>query len=183
VYNPDMKKLIIILVLGLLVTSGTQANATTTKDLKGQAKEVLTGVLRDRQEVRKEKVGRLAANLTNKLTNSLSNIEGLLTRVKDRLAKMEAAGKDVSAAKAKVPAAESAIAIAKTSVGNLMTGLRDLAQASTTPKTIRESSNAAVRQTIQEIKKAHQAVVDVIRSVKPGQVKPVTATTTATSTN
>jgi hypothetical protein len=172
-----MKKITLVLILGLLLVSSVKVSAVATdKDLKEEVKTI-------KIENRQEKISRLAGNLINKLVKSLNNIEGLLVQVKDRLAKMEAVGKEVTAAKVKVPAAESAIAAAKTAIENLANGLPSVITASSTPKALRDASKTAIMKANQEVKKAHQAVVEVIRSVKPGKVKPVTATSTATSTN
>ena len=179
-----MKKITLVLILGLLLVSGVKVNAVVAgKDLKEEAKTIKTEVKEKMKENRQEKLGRLAGNLINKLVKSLNNIEGLLVQVKDRLAKMEAAGKDITIAKAKVPAAESAITAAKIAIENLTNDLPSVITASSTPKALRDASKTAIGKASQEVKKAHQAVVEVIRSVKPGKVKSVTATSTATSTD
>lgn len=177
-----MKKITLFLAIALLIMIGTMANAAANTGDKTSKIDTLKSEAQQINESRQEKLGRLAGNVVNKLTKTLNNIDQLMARVKDRLTKMDAAGRDVSAAQTKVPAAETAIASAKTTVQNLLTSLPSVITASTTTKTVRETNKATVKKAAEEVRRAHQAVVEVIRAIKPGKMKPVTATSTATST-
>lgn len=179
------KKIIWVLILGLvfsgvLVSPALAVNAPNASGTVNTIKEKVEKVKAQVQETRKEKVTRLANNLLTHFANVLSRVESLLARTTERIAKMKAAGKDVAAAEAKVPAANTAITAAKTSIENLRSQLPNIVTASTTPKAVRDTVKTAVNKTVQDVKKAHQAVVEVIRALKP---RPLNATSTATTTD
>lgn len=164
-----MKKLILILILGVVLV-GTSVSAAPSSPIKDIRDKVNLSKVQ-KQETRKERVNRLATNVVNKLVGSVDKIDQLLVRVKDRLTKMETAGKDVSAAKAKIAGAETAIAKAKASVQSLMSSLPSVITASTTPKALRDSTKNAIQVATQEVKAARQAVVEVIKAIKPAKVQ------------
>ncbi len=146
--------------------------------------------IEDRKEVMQERMAsttmmRLAKErvmILNNYVEAIRNLKSLASRVQSRINKMGAQGISTSSAQALLDIANTKITVAS----NDITGLFNVL-ASTTATSTKKMMLAAIKadalKTKQDIKLAHQALVNAIKSLKPGEEKHEMASTTATSTH
>ncbi len=99
---------------------------------------------------------------------ALRNLQSLDTRIKSRIAKLEAQGIDESAAKVLLTTAEADIAVVQNDLTSFTTSLGQVTS-TTTRKMILANIKTLATKARNDVKTAHKALVQVIVSLKPGQ--------------
>ncbi len=167
-----------------------------TIDAKKEA--VKTAVEERRQNVEKQVIDRLkkfVANLVNRFEAAVERLNTLSTRIESRIAKLEAAGIDVTESKTLLVAAKLKIQVASSSIAQIQTKADAVITGDT--RALYPELKSTVEQEKALIKEAQAALVEVVKSLKPGQLKldaklktkgegkvsTTTATTTATTTD
>lgn len=158
--------------------------ASTTANLKNQ----LASLKKQREnEIRNQIENRIGQKLDEKRTKiasefekAINNLNNLATRTESRINKL-ASSTDVTALRALLVIAKEKIRLADTELTTLENMLLEPIGTSTR-KTIIEKIKNQSEITKTAIKTAHNAIVETIVSLKPGQLKNATSTN-ATSTN
>jgi hypothetical protein len=162
------------------------------KERNQEAKEQIQGErekikdLRDeRKERRKDEVRKRVENVTNRMAAFIERLKDIAKRINARIVKLEGEGKNMTTPKNLLVLAQGKITVAETDLGTLRLALAAIAS-STEPITKDELVHKvkdASEKTKESIKVAHQALVDVITSIKPGQNKPKATTTPPVGTS
>src|SRR3989344_8813625 len=136
-------------------------------------REAIKGEIEERRENVKEKIkdrlDKFIQNIVERLEAAVSRLEKLADRINSRIAKLEADGADMTKSKALMVEAEAKIEVAKASVAAI-----EVDANATTTATIKASFpnlKAQIEKAKTDIKAAHAALVEVVRSLKPGQAR------------
>lgn len=118
----------------------------------------------------KQKIANFWDNMTKRLEILIRNQRRLADQISNRLDKLSAEGKDVTAARAKladakkmIQAAEDALHAGTASISNIV--------AQNDPKTALQKVRQLNKDVLEKIKDAHHALVDVMKAVKEANVK------------
>lgn len=151
-----------------MATSTKAQFASTTKAMIEQRKSDAELRISNRIEER-------AQFQSKELSKLMESLNSILTRTESRIAKIQAAGNvDVSEALALIATAKTAVEKAKTDVTAYQSKVEGIT--GTVTKETQKSLQALHKTTVESIKKAHKAVVDVINSIKLGANKTATST-------
>jgi hypothetical protein len=146
--------------------------ASTTEKLKDLRDEK-----RSELEMRiGKKLDQQKLKITNAFEMAIRNLKDLVSRIESRITKMEANGINASSSKILLDTAKAKVVLADTeltNLGNLI--VQNIPTATSTKnaerKAILQSIKAQSEKTKAAIKVAHKSIVDVINSLKPGQMK------------
>lgn len=119
----------------------------------------------EKSMTRQERIQQKAAKIMERLETATMNQEKLLTRVNNRITKLETAGKDLTAVKTSAATAAESVKTAQASLETLRTSLTTLTTA-TTPLKIMTEAKEQIRATVEKIRAAHQSIVATISSLK-----------------
>lgn len=156
------------LVLVVPVIASAQEASVRTPAASSTVKQTAAERLAARRAQARTHADQLFARI-NQMINQLS---GLLARVQSRIAKMESESVDVTKAKAAATAAGTALDHAKTSLTDFRSRVEEAAS-STKPVQAFQPIRTELKVVIQDLKQAHQKIVEAIRNLK-------TSTTTVT---
>jgi len=165
-----------------------RVQASSTKDVKeriASTTERLKEAKREKSDIEKrigKKLDEQRTKIAQKFEEALKNLNNLVTRVESRIAKIEAAGGNVTAVKASLDLAKAKVALADADLTTLENMLAS-STATSTKKEMRAAVKIQTEKTKKSVEAAHKAIVKVISSLKPGQIRKEAATsTTATTT-
>ncbi len=118
----------------------------------------------------KQKIANFWDNMTKRLEILIRNQRRLADQISNRLDKLSAEGKDVTAARAKLADAKKMIQAAEDA---LHAGTASIASivAQNDPKTALQKVRQLNKDVLEKIKDAHHALVDVMKAVKEANVK------------
>jgi len=130
-----------------------------------------------------KKLDQQKTKVSDTFEKAIQNLKDLVSRAESRMAKMEASNINTSAQKILLQTANTKISLAETELANLENLLaQNIPTATSTKiserKILLQSIKAQSDKTKNTIKVAHQSIVDVINSLKPGQSKEKNSTST-----
>lgn len=152
-----------------------KAVATSTKD-KDERREKVEGIRIDR-------IRAFAAQMQERLEAALARSQKFVDRITSFLNEREAAGQNVTKARAKVTEANAVIASSTIKVNAIPTQIEAALNASSTPKDIFANIKKIVGEGVTAIKAAQQKVVEAVKALKTIPTGGNNATSTATSTS
>lgn len=133
-----------------------------------EKREAIKNGIEERKEAVNEKVkerlGKFVENLVERFTAAQERLGELASRIDSRLAKMEAEGIDVSTQKTALASAKVLIDDLSVSIAQIQTMSTDVLSGDT--RALYPELKDAVEATKSEIKTAHQALVDIVVSLK-----------------
>ncbi len=157
--------------------------ASTTANIKIVKQELKSAV--------ESRIGKKLDEKKNKVADgfekSIQNLKDLVLRIESRISKMELNNTDVSSPKLILEIVNSDLALAETELVNLENLLtQDIPTATSTKKIDRKNLLQKIKDQSEKtklaIKTAHNVIVDVINSLKPGQLKEKSSTSTLETT-
>ncbi len=133
-----------------------------------EKREAIKNGIEERKEAVNEKVkerlGKFVENLVERFTAAQERLGELASRIDSRLTKMEGEGIDVSTQKNALDSAKVLIADLSVSIAQIQTMSTDVLSGDT--RALYPGLKEAVESTKSEIKAAHQALVDIVVSLK-----------------
>ena len=158
--------------------SPEQNNRETIKQNIEAKKESIKNSIEERRENAlskiEERVNKFLQHINERFDTAIERLENLARRIDSRIAKLEAEKIDVSKSKEMMLAAKAKIEVAKISVSNLPLTLVGSTTSSTTTASIKadfKSIRTKIEKAKNDIKAAHAALIDVVKNLKPGQLK------------
>jgi len=157
--------------------------ATSTKAQMERPGERLATSTKEKLEQRKseaelkvsKKIEERAQFQSEQLSRMIKSLESIFSRVESRISKMQTEGKfDVSKASVLLATAKETLTKAKADVVAYQTKVSSVTGTAT--KEIQKSLQALHKTTVESIKTANKALVNVINSIKPGANKIATST-------
>lgn len=124
----------------------------------------------------------LAANMSNRMDGVVMRLQNVTDRLSSRLGKMEAEGKNVSAARTELAIAQSKLDEAKRNLSTIDSEVNAFI-GSATPRENWQNLKNNYLNTRTIIIAAHQSILATINLAQTTTVAPGTSTTTASSTN
>ncbi len=149
----------------------------TSSDDKGERREKVEGIRIDR-------IRAFAAQMQERLEAALARSQKFVDRITSFLNDREAAGQNVTKARAKVTEANAVIASSTIKVNAIPTQIEAALTASSTPKDIFANIKKIVGEGVTAIKAAQQKVVEAVKALKTIPTgNNATSTATSTSSN
>ncbi len=124
----------------------------------------------------------LAANMSNRMDGAVTRLQNVTDRLTSRLGKMEAEGKNVTAARTELALAQSKLDEAKRNLSTIDTEVNAFIGSATPRENWQNLKNNYLNTRVLIIA-AHQSILATINLAQNTTVVPVTGTTTASSTN
>ena len=133
-----------------------------------------------------ERLSKFISKLEERFNSAIERLEILVTRIESRIAKMDEEDIDTTKAKELLTEAKGKIEIAKTSILAIGTKADEVLAGDT--RALYPELKTVVEKAKSDIKSAHEALINVVRELKPGFNKSrdgrdKNATSTATTTN
>lgn len=133
----------------------------------------------------KERIGTFTQNVIKRFNAAIERLDTLTERIDSRIAKIEADGGDTTKAKELMAVAKTQLETAKVSTSGVELEVETLisVEASTTAE-IRDEFDSLkdqIEKAKGDIKKAHASLIEVINSLKKGQLRATTTASTTTS--
>lgn len=166
---------------------------TTLKERLEAQKENLKENIENRKEKMSEKRDELQERIRSRFTEFMNRVikrfnaaserlDKIVARIESRLTKLESEGVDESKARSLLADAKLKLTVAKTSIANISVTASSTAAATTTIKLKYPAVKDAVEKAKTDLKAAHAALIEVVKSIKPGKNKEHATSTTATTT-
>lgn len=135
-----------------------------------------------RAVTRAERVKNYVDQVVARLNRVLNRVADLLSRVEKHIIRLAERGINVDEARAKYALAVDAVARARAAIAALPGKLAALEQENLT-RAAAQSVREEVRKATEAVRAAHQSVVEVIGSLRPGANTPATTSPTSNNTN
>ena len=177
----------LVVILCALLVAGDFALAQTTTPSSTPATTVTTPRRPFAPEPTLPKIAQtrltnLAANMSNRMDGVVSRLQNVSDRLSSRLGKMEAEGKNVSAARTELAIAQGKLDEAKRNLSTIDTEVNAFI-GSATPRENWQNLKNNYLNTRTIIIAAHQSILATINLAQNTTVAPATSTTTASTTN
>ncbi len=156
----------------------TTTRATTTERIKERRQLVAAKI----SEKRKIRITAFFQRMMERFGYAIARLNKLADRIESRLDKFEEKSRDVSGARAILEEAKTSIATAEAKVAEAKAAI-DEALASDDPKTAFEGVRNLVHEARDFIKKAHQDLVRVVKTLKPARLPGAEETGTTTESS
>ncbi len=170
------QKILAIAVLAALLLAGTPALAQRGRaqvDVKSNASST-----ERRAEIQTSIAKRRAANASRVMTATVERLERIIIRIESRIAKVKAAGVDVSASETAIVSARNHLSLARTSLAAYASV--DFSTGDAREKFDRVKAIAA--EVKGHLREAHQSLMEAARNLIPGRAMSNATSTRATST-
>ncbi|MBP9856208.1 MAG: hypothetical protein KBC48_02820 [Candidatus Pacebacteria bacterium] len=120
----------------------------------------------ERQTIRREWIKARIEVIIKRLNAALERSEKFIERLTTLLNNKEEEGKDVTSAEAKLETAKNKLDEAETAIGKIMPAVNNVLASTTITKDAPGIIREAVKDGVEAVKAAHQAIVDVLRALK-----------------
>jgi hypothetical protein len=134
------------------------------------------------QRMAQTRLQNLAANMSNRMDSAVARLQNVTDRLNSRLTKIEAGGKDVSAARTELALAQTKLDEAKRSLATIDTEVNAFV-GSATPRENWNNLKNTYLNTREVIVAAHQSILATINLVQNTTVPTPETVSTTTSTN
>lgn len=177
----------LVVILCALLVAGDFALAQTTTSSSTPSTTVTTPRRPFTPEPTLPKIAQtrltnLAANMSNRMDGVVSRLQNVSDRLSSRLGKMEAEGKNVTAARTELALAQSKLDEAKRNLSTIDTEVNAFIGSATPRENWQNLKNNYLNTRVLIIA-AHQSILATINLAQNTTVVPATGTTTASSTN
>ena len=178
----------------VLIVQGTLVSAQTTTSSTTDSESETTTVTTPRrpfiaeptlQKVAQTRLLNLTANMSNRMDSAVARLQNVTDRLNSRLTKMEAAGKDVSAARTELGLAQSKLDEAKRSLATIDTEVNAFV-GSATPRENWNNLKNTYLNTRTLIIAAHQSIlatINLAQNTTEPTPEATSSTTDATTNN